>query len=135
MLIFCNGCSQADYKKVDSFFGFTKPKSTRTLEQYQIGKDSVLGFEPFKVTPYDSQKVAQKSIEIKKAILSKKATPKKVYQKPIVDGWRKDKNLVRAYEEAKAFEKARRDLAEIYSGKKRLTTKDTTHDFISKPRR
>ena len=126
MLLFLTGCTQADYQRIDGIFGFTKSvKTNQVLDYYGIKADSSVQFEPFKGKAFDSVKVAKKADSIKTRIL----TPKK----PKREGWRSDPVLNSVYEESKAFEKARRQLHEIYAENakkakeiKKSTAKDST---------
>ncbi|PWK27017.1 hypothetical protein LV89_01829 [Arcicella aurantiaca] len=126
MLLFLTGCTQADYQRIDSIFGFTKSvKTNQSSEYYGIKPDTSVEFEPFNAKRFDSVKVAKKADSIKTRILSPQKTKR--------EGWRSDPALNSAYEESKAFEKARRQLHEIYAENakkakeiKKSTAKDST---------
>jgi hypothetical protein len=125
LLLFLTGCTQADYQRIDSIFGFTKSvKTNQVLDYYGIKPDSSVEFEPFRDKAFDSVKVAKKADSIKTRILS---------PKPKREGWRSDPRLNSAYEESKAFENARRQLYHIYAENakkakeiKKSTAKDST---------
>jgi hypothetical protein len=126
LLLFLTGCTQADYQRIDSLFGFTKSvKTNQVLDYYGIKPDSSVQFKPFNGKTFDSVKVAKKADSIKNRILSSK--------KPKREGWRSDPILNSTYEEAKAFEKARREIYEFYTENakrakeiKKSTAKDST---------
>jgi hypothetical protein len=126
LLISCFSCSQADYQKVDKILGIEVVSEDSTTVKadsgYYIIPDSTEDFNPFVETPYDSGEVATKANLIKEKVLSSPKKGKKPYPPPVENGWRKNPNLVRAYEERKAYEQAIRELSEI----NKLTTKKDT---------
>lgn len=94
-----------------------------------IADTSLDALEPFVEKEFDSAKVAKKANDIKEKVLSRRnKEPPKKYPKPEKDGWRKNPELVRAVEEARAFQKARQDLIDIYY--KRKTSKPLKKDTL-----